>query len=129
MASYLRVQLDGGVDPCDVANIPTGQWLNIQVELDSSSTVTAADGGYKIWVNNNNYNSPSAQYLNIVLSTLNWKYVFFGAYNNNGLAENGIHSFQQTDFEVSSEYDPNWNISSGPAPARPLSPSNLRIVQ
>lgn len=130
-----RLQLDGGVDVADTGTFPVGQWLDIQVELRSSSSSSSADGGYKIWINNNNYNSPNAQRSGIVLRPTNWKYVFFGGYMNDGLASDGVHVYRQTDFQVATSFDSNWSRSSGsggaptPTPTSvPAPPSNVRIV-
>ena len=60
----MSVQIDGGVDPISVVNLPKGQWLNIQIEVRGSGD---GNGGYKIWINNDNYSSPSAQIGNIQL--------------------------------------------------------------
>jgi hypothetical protein len=128
-----RLQLDGGVDVADTGSYPVGQWLNIQVELDSGSGSTSADGGYKIWINNNNYGSPTAQRTGIVLRPTNWKYVFIGGFMNDGLAADGVHIYRQTDFQVARSFDAGWASGGGgstppPPPQTLAAPSNVRII-
>ena len=125
-----RLQLDGGVDLADTGAYPIGQWLDIQVELQSGSSSSTSNGAYKIWVNNNNYNSPSAQRTGIVLRPDNWKYVFIGGFMNDGLASDGVHTYRQTDFQVATTFNSNWSTSGGggPAPTPPTAPANVRIL-
>jgi hypothetical protein len=128
-----RLQLDGGVDLVDTGAYPVGQWLDIQIELASGSTSSTANGGYKIWVNNNNYNAPTAQRGNMVLRPVNWKYVFIGGFMNDGLdANGGVHTYRQADFQVASTFDANWSGSGGGGGGGGTSitaPRNVRIVQ
>jgi hypothetical protein len=118
--SYWRVALDGGVDPADIqTNIPAnGTWFNVQLEV-----TTGASGGYKLWINNNNYASPNASMRRLVNPTRH-RYVFFGAYNNNGLESGGIHAFRHTGFEVATAFDSSWHRGS----TLPATPGNLRIL-
>lgn len=123
-AQFLRVALDGGDDPADSGPINVGEWVDIQIELDSSSTSSSTDGAYKIWINNNDYSRPTAQRTGIVLNPVNWRYVFFGAYENNGLASDGVHSFRHTGFQASTAFDAAWSRNA----TLPSAPNNLRIV-
>jgi hypothetical protein len=125
-AQYMRVQIDGGEDPADSPPIRVGEWVDIQVELDSSTTTSSGDGGYKIWINNNNYAQPTAQRMNIQLNPVRWQYVYLGAYNNDGLAPGGVHSWRQTGFEAATSFDPTWyrGGATGTLPA----PTNLRAI-
>ncbi|MCC6952607.1 MAG: hypothetical protein IT290_00665 [Deltaproteobacteria bacterium] len=122
-AEYLRIALDGGDNPADALSLPVGEWINIQIELDSSTTTSSSDGAFKIWVNNNNYAQPTAQRTGFQLNPVNWRYVFLGAYNNNGLQQSGVHSFRQTGFEAARSFDSSWHSAGGtnPAPAAPTS--------
>ena len=124
-----RLQLDGGVDLADTPPFPIGQWLNIQIELQSGSSSSSSDGSYKIWINNNNYSSPTAQRTGIVLRPTNWRWVFLGAYMNDGLASNGVHTYRQTDFQVATSFNANWASGGGGSnPTPPTAPANVRIV-
>ncbi len=127
LVEYIRLQLDGGEDPTEVGPLQTGVWYNVQIEIDSSSTVSLADGAFRIWLDNNNQLAPSAQRTGIILNPVNWRYVFLGAYNNNGLASDGVHHFQISSFEVSSQFDPSWHRPAGNSPVVPRQPRNLRI--
>ena len=121
----LSVQIDGGVDPISVANLPKGQWLNIQIEVRAGS----GNGGYKLWVNNNNYSSPSAQIGNIQLEAREWGLVKFGAYCNANLASNGVHDWRHANFEVASAFDANWNSGGGGGgPTPPSTVTGVRVV-
>ncbi len=126
-AQYLRVQIDGGEDNADTAPINVGEWLDIQVELDSSTSRNGSDGGYKIWINNNDYNNPNARRTGIALNPVRWRQVDLGAYNNNGLTSNGVHAFRLTGFEASTAFDGGW-ARNNPSTGTPAAPSNLRIV-
>jgi hypothetical protein len=128
-----RLQLDGGVDLVDTGSYAVGQWLNIQIELQSGSTASTANGGYKIWINNNNYAAPTAQRTGITLRPANWRSVAFGGYMNDGLDSTGVHTYRQTDFQVASAFDSVWGSGGsgggGGTPTTPLSaPSNVRII-
>lgn len=118
-----RIQLDGGVDLADTGAYPVGEWLNIQIELDSSTTPSTADGGYKIWINNDNYGAPTAQRTGITLNPTNWKYVVFGGFMNDGLRSDGVHTFRQTDFQASTSFDAGWN--TGADTTSPNPPTNV----
>ncbi len=121
---FLRVALDGGEVPADTPPLSVGQWLDIQIELDSSTTTSSSDGAFKIWINNNDYSRPTAQRTGIQLNPVRWRYTFLGAYNNNGLASDGVHSFRQTGFQAATTFDANWSRQT----TLPSSPNNLRIL-
>ena len=124
---YLRIQIDGGESLAETPPLNVGEWLDIQVEVDSSSTTSSGDGAYKLWVNNNNYGSPTAQRAGFQLNPVNWRYVMLGAYNNNGLASDGVHAWRQTGFEASTAFDSGWHRSGGTS-SLPARPTNLRIT-
>jgi hypothetical protein len=126
-AGYLRIQIDGGSYLADTPPLNVGEWLDIQVELDSATTTSSGDGAYKLWVNNNNYSSPTAQRAGFQLNPVNWRYVMLGAYNNNGLASGGVHAWRQTGFEASTAFDAGWH-RSGSSSTLPMRPTNLRIT-
>jgi hypothetical protein len=125
---------DGGEDQVETDYVyPVGQWLHVQVELQASSSRGAANGGYKLWINNNDYSRPTIQRTNIVLDAANWRYVWFGAFNNAGLQSNGVNTWQQTDFQVATTFASNWasgQSGSSPPPSTPAPapPRNVRIV-
>lgn len=127
-----RLQIDGGADAVDTPSYQRGQWLHVQVELDASSSGSTADGGYKMWVNNNDYSRPSAQRTGIVLNASNWRYVWLGAFMNDGLASDGIHVWRQTDFQAATSFDNAWasggSGGGGGGTVTPTAPRNLRIV-
>lgn len=118
-----RIQLDGGADLADTGSYPVGQWLNIQVELQSSSSPSTSNGGYKIWINSDNYSNPSAQRVGITLNPTIWRYVMLGAFMNDGLDSGGVHSFRQTSFEAATSFDNSWNTQQVP----PDPPTDVRI--
>ncbi len=98
-----RIQIDGGADLVDSGSYRAGQWLNIQIELHAAN-----NGGYKVWINNQNFNRPTMQRTGIVLNSSNWRYVWLGAFMNDGLARDGVNVFRLADFQVSGSFNPNW---------------------
>jgi len=124
-ARYFRVALDGGEDPADTPAVNVGQWVDVQLEVDSSTSSSSNDGGYKIWINNNDYSRPTAQRMGIVLNPTRWRYVFFGAYNNNGLQSGGVHAYRHTGFEASTAFNASWHRNS----TMPTAPNNVRIIR
>jgi hypothetical protein len=126
-----RLQLDGGAFRVGTPPQAFGQWLNIQIELDSSTTTGSGDGGYKIWINNNNYGSPTAQISGFQLNPRNWRYVGFGYYNNHGLASDGVHIWRHSDFQVATTFDSNWGSggSGSTTVPPPQQPTNVRVLQ
>lgn len=111
----IRVALDGGDSPTPEVTLGKGQWLDLQIEADSSTTTSSNDGAFKIWLNNNNYAQPTAQITGIQLNPVNWRYVFLGAYNNNGLAADGVQTFRVAGFTASAGFDAAWH-GGGTAP-------------
>jgi hypothetical protein len=105
-----------------------GQWLDIQIELISSSTTSSGNGGYKIWINNNDYNNPTAQRSGFQLNTTNWRLVGFGYFANHGLAADGIHKWTHSNFQVASAFASNWHGGSQQTQA-PQAPTNVRIMR
>ena len=124
-----RLQIDGGANLVDTPPYNFGQWLNIQIELQS--TGAGSTGGYKIWINNNNYNSPTAQRSGFQFNPTNWRMVGFGYFSNHGLASNGIHKWRHADFQVATSFDANWNVggTSPPTVPAPQAPFNVRVVR
>lgn len=106
---YFRAQIDGGEDHVDTGSYERGHWLNVQVELTASSSESAADGGYRVWINNDAFARPTAARAGIVLHAANWGYVWFGAFNNDGLAAEGTHAFRHSGFEVAETFDNTWH--------------------
>lgn len=123
-ASFLRVALDGGEVPADTPPLNVGEWIDIQIELDSSSSTSSSDGAFKIWINNNDYSRPTAQRTGIQLNPVNWRYVSLGAYENNGLQSGGVHSFRIAGFQAATSFDSAWSRAS----TLPGTPNNLRII-
>lgn len=111
---YFRLQIDGGEDYVDTGSYERGRWLNVQVELRASTGETAADGGYKVWINTDSYARPTAVRSDIVLHPANWGYVWFGGFNNDGLQADGTHAFRHTDFVAAETFDNTWNRQSRP---------------
>lgn len=124
----LKLQIDGGAHLIETNEVAVGQWFTVQIEVDSSTTTSSRDGSYKIWINNNNYNSPSAQTSGFQLNPTNWRWVLFGAYENDGLAANGEHSFRLSGFEASTTFDPNFHTGGGTNTQTPAAPTNLRVI-
>jgi len=101
-----RLQKDGGVDLVDTGRYPNGRWLDIQVEL---GTATGRQGAYRIWIDSNDRRRPTAQRTGIALHGTNHRYVWFGAFMNDGLMADGSHSYDHADFEIGTAFDPGWS--------------------
>ena len=108
-AADIRVAIDGGESPTQDVRLKKGEWLDLQIEAASSTTPSSRDGAFKLWVNANDYARPTASAAGIQLNPLGWRYVFFGAYNNNGLAKGGAQTFRVAGFEVADSFDPAWH--------------------
>jgi hypothetical protein len=128
-------QVDGGVYQMETGYIyPVGTWLNIQLETQTSSSGTATDGALRLWVNNDNYSSPTLQNtgLQLVAGGADSRYIMFGGYNNTDGVPSGATNIQQyTDFEISTAFHSGWNAGTTPPPpppASPLPPANVRIL-
>ena len=124
------ISKDGGVDPAwtPTYNVSTG-WFNVQLEVKTSNPPGANNGYYKLWVNNDAYAAPTAQALNIVINNRLHRTVKFGAYNNDGLASDGVHTFWQTGFQAATAFDANWARGGGTSGSTmPSAPTNLRII-
>ncbi len=117
-ASHLRIQIDGGENPGTTPfTIPVNTDLNIQVEIVTATTGSSANGGYKLWMNNNTYASPDATVQRIQLNPDNHRLVALGAYENGGLYVTGVHEFMVGGFEVATTFDSAWN-AGGATPTK-----------
>jgi hypothetical protein len=83
-------------------------WIALQWEIRYSSTPGAANGYWKIWLNNSNYASPTLQQTIIqnVPSGSNNNLMRMG-YMNTGIS-NGAHAFRIGGFEVSDTFSSTW---------------------
>jgi hypothetical protein len=110
--TYLwSIQKDGGVDIAETTQIPvTTNWQDIQVEIQYSSASNVADGGYRLWVNNNNQNSPTIQRTGIIMNAhANPGFVRFGAYFNNNMRDDGHLGWEHVDFQIDDDFDSTWD--------------------
>lgn len=116
------LSIDGGDNYVAAPLQTVGQWMSLQLELTSSTTTTSADGSYKLWINNNDYANPTAVKTGFQLNPWNWEYVMLGAYENDGLAADGEHTYQQTGFVASTAFDATFYRPLVPTttPTRPL---------
>ena len=121
----VRIAIDGGVTPTPDVFLPKGQWLDIQLEADSSTTTSSGDGAFKLWVNNNDYTRPTSQITGIQLNPVRWGYVFLGAYNNNGLASGGVQNFRVAGFQAATTFDASW--TGGVSPPPPPDPVDCEV--
>jgi hypothetical protein len=101
-----RLQKDGGEDHVDTGGYPNGKWLDLQIEIAPAE----GDGGaYRLWIDNNTQARPTAERKKIPLRGTNARYVWLGAFMNDGLAADGTHSVDLTDFEIGTAFDPGWH--------------------
>ena len=116
--------------------LPIGQWINIQLKIQSSSTTSTADGRLYSYYNNNNEGAPTMRSSSgIVLRTSGWSpatcsgsHMILGGSAREVMAGANL-SFQLADFEYDDAFDPNWDLgSAGGSVSSPAAPSGLRIV-
>jgi hypothetical protein len=108
----------GPLDP-----IPIGQWVHIQVKVQSSSTTTTADGRISTYYNNNNEATPTFQSRRgIVLRSSGWSkatcpasWIAFGQ-SAREAGPGANLSFRVADFEYDDEFDPHWALSTAKRP-------------
>jgi hypothetical protein len=134
MVQY-NFQVDGGVYQKETGYIyPVGTWLNIQLETRTSSTASSGDGALRLWVNNNNYSSPTISNTGIVLNSggVDGSYIIFGGYNNSDSMPSGASNVQQyADFEIGTAFHSGWNgggTTPPPTTTAPAAPSNVRVL-
>lgn len=129
--AQFTLAIDGGVHQTETGYIvDTSGWLFLQLELTPSTSTSTTDGGWRLFINNNT--TPALTRTGIRLDPENWKYIAFGAYNNNTLLAGGTHEFDTALFEAATTFDSNWyrTGSSGPVPPPPpTQPSQVQGVR
>lgn len=103
----LSIQIDGGV-PTPTPRYALDVWKDVQIELIYSSALDVADGGFKIWMDENTYASPTASRTGIVMNrpasgSLSWGYM------NRGLASGAVHTWRHADFTIATAFHGTWN--------------------
>ncbi|OHA85378.1 MAG: hypothetical protein A2591_01635 [Candidatus Yonathbacteria bacterium RIFOXYD1_FULL_52_36] len=128
---YGFFSIKNGIDfPCTPPVLIThGVWYDVQMAVKLSSAPGVNDGYFKLWVNNNDVNSPSSQALSIVRNTDGWNtsWDFGGYWTNFGIRTQG---WTVDDFVTATTFDSNWYTTGGsttPAPdtTAPTTPANL----
>jgi hypothetical protein len=123
-----------GYDCAGPVIMTTGIWYDVQVEWQSSTTCSNTNGYIKMWINNNDYNNPTASItgINMVVtgccagSDVTWNSGFsLGNYwtdaNNN---QNCSTVFD--DLEMAGSFDNTWYTSGGtPSDTIPLAPTSF----
>jgi hypothetical protein len=86
------------------ANGTYGEWLHIQMEAKSGQNGT---GSFKIWVNNNDYDNPTAVAGGFSFGVTNWSGQFnFGEFMTDPPARN--QGFIYDDFELANTWASSW---------------------
>jgi hypothetical protein len=99
--------VDGGGDQCETALLDNGTWYSVQIEYRYGSSATV-----KIWIDSDDYTSPSAQtQATNRPAPENAGNFSFGAFNNVGLAADGVFAFRHADFRVATTFDSSWHAS------------------
>lgn len=88
-----------------------GQWSNIQVEIRFSSGPGVPDGSYKIWRNNNNYNSPDCASTNHVVyaGTPANTWLSWSGYHQGNVAGRLPRTFDHADLRIGPSFDSSWH--------------------
>ena len=106
-------QVDGGQYQVETGYVyPKGRWLDVQLEMKTSSTAGASDGWLKEWIDNNDYDKPTIKNVGIDLLAGgdDSSYIIFGGYNNADDVPAGSTNIQQyADFQIGTSFDPNWD--------------------
>lgn len=109
----LVMQKDGGADQAKTPFYEEGVWIDVQLEVRWSSTNGAADGYYKLWIDNDTYASPTASATGIQLNVSdNPGYTRFGSYMNHGVASDGTYAWTHADFETGPTFDASWDAGA-----------------
>ena len=66
-----------------------------------------------IWLNNDNYNSPTRTSPTFNLPANAWNNIRVGHYSNASLSTSGRITFEVTDFQIDDQFDPNWSAGGG----------------
>ena len=80
----------------------------LQFEARSGSS-----GRVAIWMNNDNYSSPTRTSPNFNLPANAWNNIRIGFYSNASLSSSGRITFEVTDFQIDDQFDPNWSGGGG----------------
>jgi hypothetical protein len=104
------ISKDGGDDLVTTREYTTlGVWHDIQIEIKYSSATGVLDGYYKVWIDNNNYSSPTIQRVGIVVNRPPDSNSLVFGYMNNGLVSGAVYEFEHADFQIAATFDPAWN--------------------
>lgn len=111
---YFQVGLDGG-DPQQETgySYALGTWHSLQYQVRYSSSLDAADGLMRLWINSDVEASPtiaiSGTVINPVLSGDGSRHWMFGSFNNHGLRSGGVIKWRHAAFEIGDTFDANWH--------------------
>jgi hypothetical protein len=107
------IAIDGGDDQMQSDYVfSRGDWLDMQIELRASSDDATPDGGYRVWIDEDDYDAPTLDVQGIVLNPTDWDFVGFGAYNNNLLEEGGVYEYWISAFEGATAFDTAWHADA-----------------
>jgi hypothetical protein len=102
--------------------LPIDQTVSLQYEARSGS-----NGRVAVWMNNNNFATPTRVSPTFNLEALAWNNIRVGFYSNASLASNGRITFEVTDVVIDDAFDPNWHGSQPPPSSAPAPPTALRL--
>lgn len=103
------LQKDGGVDAAASPRFRRmGVWMAMQLRVRYSSAPNIPDGGYDLWIDDDDIRSPTVTRSRIVMNPPDARMMRMG-YMNNALAKGGVHTFRISDFEVGPAYADRWS--------------------
>ena len=106
-------QIDGGDAQVETGYVYSrGTWHDVQLEIQTSSAPGVADGSLKEWIDNDDYDAPTIEILDIVLHAggPDSSYVIFGGYNNTeAIPADATNVQDYTDFEIATAFAPSWD--------------------
>ena len=127
-----EMNIEGPPSRMDYAPIAKDVWHSVQIKIRSSTTTSSGNGRLYLYIDgaNGNENTPTMQSTgDSQINTDGWHAAMGFGYYFLTLGPGGRASYQVTGFEYDDQFDPNWHTGgSGPAPAAPVAPSNVRII-
>jgi hypothetical protein len=106
---------------------PVNGWYHVQIQATSGG---AGQGGFRMWVNNNNFNAPTSVKVGLLggLGVTGWgsQQIYVGGYVDNAPSQD--LGFRIDDVEIGGSFDPAYSSGSGGGTAPPAPPLGVRIV-
>jgi len=112
LVSRWTMSKGGGTDFVYTGDITVDtNWRAVQIELQYSSVANAADGAYRLWIDNTTQGSPTISATSIVLNAdVEPGNVALGAYLNNSLYSDGVFGLDHVGFAIKDSFTAGWSV-------------------